>query len=255
MTIQTFRYCLLFLPFTLWLILIIGCENSPTDDDPTQQNDTTDVNDTTGSGLANRNSEFHLIDSINYADPGRSDSRTELVVRVRTNPRDYAGKPNVHLYEMPVGFVTDRVFHGNVVRESGRDLSIYYIDNMQMGSTLWRFSGWLPYPLSDGQRAVVLQDSTNSSGTIRQIATWSAQRNGVKAVKVKNRTFQGDVIDWEMEVTRTNADGDVELLVRYSGQDVFVEELKFPAERFILAEIDHEEFFSSKSWVVDYTLK
>ena len=255
MAAQTFKHGLFFLPFAFWAILMVGCESSPTNDDTNPQNDTTQVNDTTGSGLANRNSEFYLIDSVNYADPGRTDSRTEITVRVRTNPRDYAGKSEVHLYEMPVGFVTDRVFHGNVVRESGRDLSVYYIDNMQMGNTLWRFSGWLPYPLSDGQRAVVLQDSTNSNGTVRQIATWSALLNGTKAVKVNNRTFEGDVIDWEMEVTRMDAAGDIELLVRYSGQDVFVEELKFPAERFILAEIDHELFFTSKSWVVDYTLK
>jgi len=254
MAARTFRTVF---PLSLMLLVILwstGCETSPTDNDKDNPNDTTETNDSTDSFLAGDGSKFNLIDSIDYADPGQSDRREDAVVNVSTDSPDYAGKSDVHHYQMFAGFVTDRVFHGSVAREPGGDLSIYYAGNMQFGNTFWWFRGWLPYPLSGGEKSIVLHDSTSPSGKIRQKTNWTARHNGTQTVTVSGKSFEGEVIDWEMETTRW-VDGEVEQTLLYSGRDVFVPELKFAAERYIDAYVDDELWFSSKSWLASYTLK
>lgn len=256
MSAQRLRTFLPFLPSLLLVIFLVSCEDGPTDpDDRTNDTNTVDTNGVGGENgnLAPRGTDYELEVEWDYEDPAFTDRTETSKVGVDGKLRDYAGRKNVLLYSMPAGFVTDRVFRGNVVEESNGDLSVYYIGNMLTVNDLWWFQGWGRYPINGAKATGVMHDSTNPSGTRRQRVTWSAESDGTETISVKGKTYTAQVILWEMEATRWS-NGTVDLELLYSGEDLWVPELAYVAERYMETWSNQELFLTTVATLVDHNV-
>ncbi len=252
-----FRSILPLFPALLLLLSLLSCEDTTTDPDDDMKTDTTDV-DTSGVGgengnLAPRGSSYEVEVEWEYEDPAFTDRTESNSVRVEGKLRDYAGRSNVLLYAMPAGFVTDYVFHGNLTELSNGKFALYYTGNMMSDLKYWRFQGWVEYPLSGAKVSSVLHDSTNSSGTRRQRVTWSAEPGGAESIVVKGKTYSGELVFWEMQATRWS-NGVVEQELLYSGEDLWIPELAYVAERYVETEADGVLWLTTIATLVDHDL-
>ncbi len=256
MSAQRLRSLLPYLPALLLVIFLVSCEDAPTDPDD-QKNDTNSV-DTNGVGgengnLAPRGTDYELEVEWYYEDPGQNDRTESNRVMVDGKLRDYAGRTNALLYAMPAGFVTDYVLHGNIREASGDKLSVYYIGNMMSNLEWWTFRGWVDYPLTGAKISSVLHDSTTTSGTKRQRVTWSAEPGGTESITVKGKSYTGQLIFWEMQATRwKNGTVDSELL--FSGEDLWIPELAYVAERYVETDIDGAPWLTTIATLVDHNV-
>lgn len=242
------RSRLLILPSLLIPLFLLSCTDAPTDggddDDPTG---------TTGEGLVPDGTQYTVDIEWDYDDPRINDRTDQMRVTVSDSPSDFAGRTGVLHYQVPAGFVTDHIFRGSVVEESNGDLSLYYSGNMSGDTDFWWTRGWTKYPIVGSSTSITLHDSTNASGTRRQRITWSAESAGTEQVTVKGKSYTATVIFWDMEATRW-INGTIDKVVLFEGEDLWVSELAYPAERWVDVEVDGAYWVTTTSTLVDHTV-
>ena len=239
----------------LLLVVAIGCENSPStpDDENDQRTDTTKTAETI-VGNEYSIAVFTDIEDNSFGE----DRRDTFSVKVGSISPTYKGKSDVAHYAMPaqfgVGFITDAVFHGEIVFDPSGDQFVYYRGVPSKSLRTWWLEGWITYPYGSGQRvSQTVIDSTDPSGTFRQKMTWTAERIGDNNVTVKGKLFAGSVLEWEMEVEQWKNNVS-EIVFSRSGEDIFVEDLGFAPKRTTYIYVNDELVETTTATLIDHNI-